>query len=228
MIVGLREDAEGIAARRCVGEDVDVVEVVAARARMIQSATRTRESPAAAPRGEAGTLPLPPGRPRGRPGARISARNARAPAAFRRTGTVRAVDRVVIEGLIVLAHVGVSDSERAATQRCRVDIDLRADLRAAGSGDDLAQTIDYGAVVETVRSVAAAAAPKLLETLAEKMAAALLDRFCGGGAGAAASSVRLRLVKLAPPLDVPVAGVGVEIERERGSGGSLRERGGFR
>ncbi len=180
-------DRRGRAGRRA-GEDAHVVEVVTARARMIQSAAFVRDTPAAAP----GT-PI-----------RQAAR------------TVGAVDRIVIEGLVVLAHVGVSDVERAAAQRCRVDVELRADLRAAGAADDLARSVDYGAVIETIRSVAATTSPRLLETLAERMAAALLDRFGGGGPGAVATGVRLRLVKLGPPLDVPVAGVGVEIERERG------------
>lgn len=137
------------------------------------------------------------------------------------------MDKVVIEGLVVLAHVGASEVERAATQRCRVDLELAADLRAAGEADDLALTVDYGRVIETIRDVAATAAPKLLETLAEKMAAALLERFGGSGPGACAT-LRLRLVKLDPPVDVAVGGVGVEVERERGRGGGRNERAGFR
>lgn len=137
------------------------------------------------------------------------------------------MDRVVVEGLVVLAHVGVSDVERAAAQRCRIDLELRTDLRAAGEADDLARTIDYGRVIETVKEVVATAAPKLLETLAEKMAAALFDRFGGTGPGAVAR-LRLRLVKLDPAVDVAVGGVGVEIERERGRAAGPPDRVGFR
>jgi dihydroneopterin aldolase len=150
------------------------------------------------------------------------------------------MDKVVIEGLVVLAHVGVSDVERTAIQRCRIDLELWTDLRAAGEADDLARTIDYGRVIETVKDVVATAAPKLLETLAEKMAAALLERFGGTDPGLV-GRLRLRLVKLDPPVDVAVGGVGVEIERERaqgagagsreraqGAGAGSRERAGFR
>jgi dihydroneopterin aldolase len=128
------------------------------------------------------------------------------------------LDKVVIEKLVVRANVGVTEAERAAAQRLRVDLELVADLKSAGEADDLARTIDYGSVVEVVREVAAVTSPKLLETLAEKIAAAIFERFGPApgrkpGEPGVVCALRLRVVKLDPPLDVAVDAVGVEIER---------------
>lgn len=128
------------------------------------------------------------------------------------------MDRVIVRGLVLQATVGVTAAERSAPQRVRLDLDLAVDLDQAAEADDLARTIDYAAVVETLRAVAAAERTKLLETLAARMATALFDRFGPDRIGhtpppGKALAVRLRLVKLAPPVEGEVDRIGIEIER---------------
>ncbi|HEX7127992.1 MAG TPA: dihydroneopterin aldolase, partial [Thermodesulfobacteriota bacterium] len=128
------------------------------------------------------------------------------------------MDRVIVKGLVVEASVGVSDAERAAPQRCRVDVELTADLEAAGTSDDLAKTIHYGHVIETLREVAATQTTRLVEALAGRMVDALFERFgperiTQPPQPGRAIAVKLRLVKLDPPIDAPVDEVGVELER---------------
>ncbi len=55
-------------------------------------------------------------------------------------------DRILLEGMLFSGHHGTLPAERELGQRFAVDVELRCDLRAAGSTDDLAQTVDYGAV----------------------------------------------------------------------------------
>ena len=129
------------------------------------------------------------------------------------------VDRVIVRGLVLRATIGVSEAERSAPQRLRLDLDLRTDLAPAGASDDLGKAVDYGAVVEALREAAALGAPRLLEKLADDMAAALLARFGPGpgrpkGGPGVVSGLRLRLSKLDPALDASLEAVGVEIERE--------------
>ncbi len=144
-----------------------------------------------------------------------------------------AMDRVIVKGLVVRATVGVSEAERATPQRCRVDVELAVDLDAAGQLDDLATTVDYGAVVETLREAAALHTVKLLESLAARMIEALFERFGPDRIGhrpppGKALAVKLRLVKLDPPLDADVDQVGVELERTpTRRPPSARERAGF-
>jgi dihydroneopterin aldolase len=67
-------------------------------------------------------------------------------------------------------------------------------------------SIDYAAVGQTIRDIAVELQPQLLETLAEKIARTLFERF-------PVLSVRLTIDK---PGAIPdVKGIGVEIERRR-------------
>ena len=70
-------------------------------------------------------------------------------------------------GLRLPASVGVLPEERERPQPLEVDLDVDVDLGAAGASDDLADTVDYGAVVRRRRAgVLAPATSQLLERLA--------------------------------------------------------------
>lgn len=86
-------------------------------------------------------------------------------------------DAVFLEGLHFYAYHGVNPEERAQGQRFLVDVALATDLRAAGRGDDLNQTIDYSAVYERVRAIVEGPPRQLIEAVAEEIAAALLAAF---------------------------------------------------
>ena len=86
-------------------------------------------------------------------------------------------DLIHIEALEVRSCIGVAEEERAAPQRLTVTLTLEpnADFRALG--DRIEATVDYAAVCEAVKALAAERPRRLVETLAEEIAGALLGRF---------------------------------------------------
>ena len=86
-------------------------------------------------------------------------------------------DQIVVEGLELSSFIGVPDAERASSQRLTVNLTLepRGDFRALE--DSIANAVDYAAVAEFVQALSLVRPRHLIETLAEEIAMALLDRF---------------------------------------------------
>jgi dihydroneopterin aldolase/2-amino-4-hydroxy-6-hydroxymethyldihydropteridine diphosphokinase len=103
---------------------------------------------------------------------------------------------------------GVLPEERDRGQEFVVDVDLQADLGPAGRTDDLAATVDYRRVYELVREVVEGPPRRLLEAVAEAVAARLLDL-------EPVEAVRVRVRKPSVPLPGPVDSAAVEIVRRR-------------
>ena len=85
------------------------------------------------------------------------------------------IDRIHIEQLEVHGRVGVPDSERAEPQRLSLNVTLWpkiAELR-----DNIANTVNYSALAECAKEFVNQHDYKLIETLAEEMAAHLLAQF---------------------------------------------------
>ena len=116
------------------------------------------------------------------------------------------MDRVFVRGIQFYGHHGVAEEERHLGQRFLMDVELSVDLRPAGGSDDLSASIDYAEVLRVVREIGENERYYLLEALAERVAAVLLERF-------PAASVRVRASKPAPPLPGAFEAVGVEISR---------------
>lgn len=114
------------------------------------------------------------------------------------------MDKVIIEGLKVQAHVGVPDAERRRWQPVIIDIVLSLDLRRAGRADNFKATVDYAAVVAEIQQLVRAGQFKLVEAMAEQIAALLLAKF------RMLKEVRLRLRKFSVPGTISV---GVKISR---------------
>lgn len=104
-------------------------------------------------------------------------------------------------------HHGDVEAERALGSRLYVDVDLVADLSVAGRSDELADTLDYTRCFGIVRDVVEREQHRLLEAVAERIAAALL-------AEPKAQSVRVRVAKQ-PPMAGTLDRVAVELTRER-------------
>ena len=85
------------------------------------------------------------------------------------------INRIHIEQLEVHGRVGVPDSERAKPQRLSLNLTLWPKL--AEVHDDIANTVNYSAVAERVKEFVRRHDYKLIETLAEEMAAHLLAQF---------------------------------------------------
>src|SRR5271155_5447086 len=88
-------------------------------------------------------------------------------------------DLIRVVDLEVRAHLGVPAAERARTQKLLISLEMSVGgFRAAAGSDDLAATVDYFEVTKRVKALVAKKPPrKLLETLAENIAADLLAAF---------------------------------------------------
>jgi phosphoglycolate phosphatase len=84
-------------------------------------------------------------------------------------------DCIRINGLEVQARIGVPDEERAKPQKLVIDVTMESDFR--GMADDIARTTDYAAVASWLGEECARREWRLLETLAEDLAAGLLEKF---------------------------------------------------
>ncbi|WP_372618362.1 dihydroneopterin aldolase [Falsiroseomonas sp.] len=116
---------------------------------------------------------------------------------------------VFVRGLDLMARLGIHPHEKAAPQRIRVDIELLVQDEAAPTDigpDDFRRVVDYQRLVELARSVVTAGHVLLVETLAERLAAAAL---------ADARVERARVTVEKPDAFQDVSGVGVVVERRR-------------
>jgi dihydroneopterin aldolase len=110
-----------------------------------------------------------------------------------------------------MAVHGVLPEERERAQQFEIDLDLELDLTAPGRSDDLADTVDYGAITDAAAAALSGPPANLLEHLAERVVAGV---FANSGSGLSAVSVTVR--KLEPPVEQRLASAGVTIRRERG------------
>jgi dihydroneopterin aldolase len=121
-------------------------------------------------------------------------------------------DRILLEGMVFYGRHGTLPAELELGQPFVVDVELRLDLRPAGLSDDLAQTVDYGEVHRRTREIVEGKPVKLTETVAERIATAILEDH---------PSVEAVRVKVAKPhvrlADTVLAGSAVEILRHRGA-----------
>ena len=85
-----------------------------------------------------------------------------------------AADRLVIRGLELSCVVGVEDWERRMAQRVVVDMELRGDFSAAAESDDLEDAVDYRLPCVEAARLAADGEYLLVETLASRIASAVL------------------------------------------------------
>ena len=111
---------------------------------------------------------------------------------------------MLVRDLVLRARIGVHPHEHQAPQRVRLNLDLEVAESGPPLADDLARVVDYEALIERVRRLVASRHVKLVETLAEQIAALCLD-------DPRVRSARVRVEKLDAIRGA--AAVGVEIER---------------
>ena len=117
--------------------------------------------------------------------------------------------RIEIRDLRVLGIHGVLPHERLRAQPFSVDIDASFDVAAAAASDALADTIDYGAVVQSAAGVVSQTSFALLEALAAAIARRVLDDH------SRVTRVEVVVRKVRPPVDADVGSVGVRVVDER-------------
>lgn len=118
-------------------------------------------------------------------------------------------DRVEVRGLRVFGYHGVHAHEREEGQYFVVDADLDVDLSAAAASDDLADTVDYGALASRFAATVRDTRFQLIEALAGRLADSALD-------DDRVERVRVRVAKPQAPVDEEFTDVAVVIVRDRG------------
>ncbi len=116
---------------------------------------------------------------------------------------------VFLRDMVLAARIGVHPHEHRAAQLVRVNVDLAVeDPGAVGAApavgaDELARVVDYQAVAAAVRRIVGKGHVRLVETLAERIAAACLDH-------GSVRKARVTVEKLQVFADATSAGVAVE------------------
>ena len=117
------------------------------------------------------------------------------------------MNSIFIHDLRVETKIGVYEWERKLPQTIRLDLEIGLPSARPFTSGELADAVDYAAVVERLKALAAQNPHPLLERFAESVAQTVLAEF-------GAPSVKVRVAKLAP---LPgVRELGVAIERQRG------------
>ena len=116
------------------------------------------------------------------------------------------MNRIFIHDLRLSTRIGVYAWERELPQTIRLDLTIELpDARPFASGE-LADALDYAALVKRIKAFAADGPHGLLERFTEGIATLVLDEF-----GAPAVTVRVAKLGALPG----VREIGVEIERRR-------------
>jgi 7,8-dihydroneopterin aldolase/epimerase/oxygenase len=118
-------------------------------------------------------------------------------------------DRICLLGLRAFGRHGVLDHERRDGQEFVVDAVLWLDTRPAAAADDLSLTVDYDAVASRLAAVVSGEPVALIETLADRLAAACLS------VGGPVREVEITVHKPHAPLIQSFGDVTVTIRRGR-------------
>ena len=118
------------------------------------------------------------------------------------------LDRISLVGLRAIGYHGVLPAERAEGQEFIADAVLWLDTAEAAAADDLSLTVDYGALAGRLRAIISGEPVALIETLAQRLAAACL-------ADERVRETEITLHKPHAPVGVPVRDVTVTIKRSR-------------
>jgi len=116
-------------------------------------------------------------------------------------------DIILLEGIQIPAALGVTAAERRMRRPVTLDLEVGFDLRAAGRTDQIRQTIHYERIFTVVEDIAGNHQHRLVESLAERIAEAVLAKF------------EVEWVTITVRKPKPIAGVldyaGVRITRHR-------------
>jgi len=114
------------------------------------------------------------------------------------------MDIIYLRDLKIETIIGIFDWEREIKQTISFDLDMATDIRRAAASDLIDDTLDYKRLSKRVISFVEGSSFQLVETLAERVAAIILDEF-------SVCWVRVRLDKVGAIRGA--SGVGVIIER---------------
>ena len=87
------------------------------------------------------------------------------------------MDIIFLHDLRVDTVIGIWEWERKIRQTVSINLDMSADIRRAAASDKVADTLNYKLVAKRVQAFVSESSFQLVETLAEKIAAIILDEF---------------------------------------------------
>ena len=114
------------------------------------------------------------------------------------------MDKIFLNDMKVETVIGIWEWERKIRQIVAIDLEMSADIRKAAASDSVEDTLNYKSVAKRVQAFVGESSFQLVETLAENIAAIILDEFD-------VSWVKVRVDK--PGAIRGAKGVGVLIER---------------
>jgi dihydroneopterin aldolase/2-amino-4-hydroxy-6-hydroxymethyldihydropteridine diphosphokinase len=117
-------------------------------------------------------------------------------------------DHIYVNGLRLMALVGVLPHERDALQPVQIDVDLEVDLSEAGVTDNLDDTANYGEISNAIAEVVRTSS----DTLLERLAARIADRVLHFDHVEVAD---VMVTKLRPPIPEDLVSSAVRIVRSR-------------
>ncbi len=104
---------------------------------------------------------------------------------------------------------GVFPEENKLGQRFKVDLTVELDLKKAGESDNLEHSVNYGKLFELCRQIVEERTYKLVESIAENIAANILEQY------GSVMRCTVKVIKPDPPIPGHYRSVAVEITRER-------------
>ncbi|MEM9226753.1 MAG: dihydroneopterin aldolase [Verrucomicrobiota bacterium] len=118
-------------------------------------------------------------------------------------------DQITLHTVQAHGYHGVFPQEREQGQPFFATITLYLSLAAVGQSDDLADTVDYAAILKQVAATLGGEPCYTIEAVAERMAADILADH------PTINAVEVAVTKPQPPVDIPFGGVTATIHRTR-------------
>lgn len=113
-------------------------------------------------------------------------------------------DKIFVRDFVLPVEIGAYSFEHGRTQKMRFDVTADV-VRVARNAEQLRHVVSYDLIMDGIRAIIARGHVELSETLAEQIAAFILE-----------NPRVLKVVVRAEKLELGPGGVGVEIERRRG------------
>lgn len=87
------------------------------------------------------------------------------------------MDKIIMKNLGFYGYHGAISHENVLGQKFFLDVELSFDMSKAGVSDDVVDTVHYGEAYNTIKAIVEGAHLNLIETVAHRVAQALLNEF---------------------------------------------------
>ncbi|RFU66896.1 dihydroneopterin aldolase [Peribacillus saganii] len=119
------------------------------------------------------------------------------------------MDKIYVNEMEFYGYHGVFPEENRLGQRFRVSLAIELDLSQAGKTDELEFSVNYGELYQLTREIVEGKPFKLVESIAENIAAKTLEKF------PIVEFCTVQVMKPDPPIPGHYKSVAVEIRRGR-------------